>query len=253
MPKLTRTLLKPRSPVLPVSQLSMLRSSKAPASRLRRQQSQVPQSQTSQSQALHSHKSSPLPMLLTESRQEYKRMRRALRQDIDPHGAIERSYVADIAHLEWEIKRLRRAEVAMLNTAFRAALEKLLTQLMRRPDEEEWEVDDKAAALAFDWFGNAETKKRVTALLAGYGLDTTAIEAKVLQVCGTQLVAFEQLLTSAEARRTKAVRALAEYRAMLKRHLANTGAAENQRAAGDHTANGKILALGFRGKKTSVA
>ena len=132
-------------------------------------------------------------------------------------------YLADIAYLEWEIKRLRRGKIAMLNTAFRKALEKLLTELMRAPHQESWEVDDKASAIAFDWFSSAKTKKRVAALLASYGLDTTAIEAKVLQVCSSRLAEFDHLLASAESRRLKAVRALTEYRALLARHLVATG------------------------------
>ena len=107
-------------------------------------------------------------------------------------------YLADIAYLEWEIKRLRRGKIAMLNTAFRKGLEKL-NGTYARSSQETWEVDDKASAIALDWFSSAKPKKRVAALLASYGLDTTAIEAKVLQVCSSRLAEFDHLLASAES------------------------------------------------------
>ena len=91
---------------------------------------------SSLSPALVTQTSSPAPLLITESRQEFKRLRRALRQEINPRGPIEKMYLADIAYLEWEIKRLRRGKIAMLNTAFRKGLEKLLTELMRAPHQE---------------------------------------------------------------------------------------------------------------------
>lgn len=46
---------------------------------------------------------------------------------------IEQMYVADIAHLVWEILRLRRCKAGSINSVFRAALETLLTQLLREP------------------------------------------------------------------------------------------------------------------------
>lgn len=245
MPKPNHTLVTTRSPVPTASRGSLLKPKKPSAQ------------QRSLSPALVTQTSSPAPLLITELRQEFKRLRRALRQEINPRGPIEKMYLADIAYLEWEIKRLRRGKIAMLNTAFRKGLEKLLTELMRAPHQETWEVDDKASAIAFDWFSSAKTKKRVAALLASYGLDTTAIEAKVLQVCSSRLAEFDHLLASAESRRLKAVRALTEYRALLARHLVATGSVtESDRAKAESPAGGRasnnVLALGRR-KNTSAA
>ena len=135
---------------------------------------------------------------------------------------------------------------------------KTLNGTYARPTPGDWEVDDKASAIAFDWFSSAKTKKRVAALLASYGLDTTAIEAKVLQVCSSRLAEFDHLLASAESRRLKAVRALTEYRALLARHLVATGnVTESDRAKAESPAGGRVtnnvLALGYRRKNTSAA
>ncbi len=113
----------------------------------------------SQSQKSKTSKSSPAPLLITKSRQEYKQVRRALKKEICPQGPIERMYFTDISHQQWEIRRLRRAKVALLNTAFREVLEYFLPDLMCRPDRESWEVRDKARELSFAWFSEPEVQR----------------------------------------------------------------------------------------------
>ena len=137
----------------------------------------------SQSQKSKTSKSSPAPLLITESRQEYKRMRRALKKEICPQGPIERMYFTDISNQQWEIRRLRWAKVALLNTAFREVLEHFLPELLCGPDRESWEFRDKARVMSFAWYSEPEVQVRVAKRLAGYGLDATAIEAKVLEHC----------------------------------------------------------------------
>lgn len=164
-------------------------------------------------------KSSPAPVLITESREEYRRLRRALRKEIGPEGPLERMYIRDIGQLEWEIRRWRRAKVALLNAAFRDALRDVISEVMCGPDDVSWELTDKANELAFAWFSDQEVQQRIAQRLEEFGLDATAIEAKVLQSCSSRLGEFDRLLASAESRRTKSVRALAEYRSSLRRHI----------------------------------
>jgi hypothetical protein len=183
-----------------------------------------------------SAKSAPAPLLITESRQAYKRMRRGLRKEIDPQGSIERMYLADIAYQEWEIRRWRRAKVALLNVAFRGVLRRLLAELMCGPDQEAWELDDMAKEMALAWFSDPEVQRRTAKRLDEYGLDATAIEARVLQQCCSELADFDRLLASAESRRIKAVRALAEYRASLSRHVT-----KNKPAPASEVANGRDI------------
>jgi hypothetical protein len=101
-------------------------------------------------------KSSPAPVLITESRQAYKRLRRDVKKEIAPQGAIERMYLADISQLQWEIRRWRRAKVALLNAAFRDVLPNFLAKLMCDPAEELWEFRDRAEELAFAWFSDQD-------------------------------------------------------------------------------------------------
>ncbi len=61
-------------------------------------------------------------------------MSAALTEEIKPSGIVERMYVADIASLNWEILRLRRCKVAIVNTAFKDALSEIVYRLAGEPE-----------------------------------------------------------------------------------------------------------------------
>jgi hypothetical protein len=75
------------------------------------------------------------PLLLTESADEFDALRDAFEREIKPRGIIEQMYVHDICSIVWEILRLRRCKVNMINSAFRSALQNLLAQLLREPGQ----------------------------------------------------------------------------------------------------------------------
>jgi hypothetical protein len=83
--------------------------------------------------------------------------------------------------------------------------------------EEQYEVDPEY--LAVEWFTDKAAKKVVTKLLASRGLDESAIEARAMLYNARQLESIERLLASAEARCSKALRSITEYRASFARHL----------------------------------
>ena len=89
-----------------------------------------------------------LPLLITESAEEFDALRDAFEREIKPRGIIEQMYVHDICSIVWEILRLRRCKMVIINSAFRSALEHLLEQLLRQPGQYDHEVEDEAEALA---------------------------------------------------------------------------------------------------------
>src|SRR5262252_993151 len=88
------------------------------------------------------------PLLITESADEFDALRNAFEQEIKPRGIIEQMYVHDICSIVWEILRLRRCKVVIINSAFRNALQRLLVQLLRQPSQYERDVRDEAEELA---------------------------------------------------------------------------------------------------------
>src|SRR5271154_5554100 len=84
------------------------------------------------------------PLLITESKDEFDRIRDALNGEIEPRGIIEQLYVEDIAYLVWEALRMRRNKAAIINSAFRAALTEIISQLLREPGKSKHHYGSKA-------------------------------------------------------------------------------------------------------------
>src|SRR5262245_35073656 len=122
-----------------------------------------------------------LPLLITESADEFSALRDAFEREIKPRGIIEQMYVHDICSIVWEILRLRRCKVVIINSAFRSALEDILKQLLRQPGQSEYDVRDEAEALAHAWFTNKEAKSQVSEILSQFKLDEVAIEAEAIR------------------------------------------------------------------------
>jgi hypothetical protein len=160
-----------------------------------------------------------LPLLITESADEFDALRDAFEQEIKPRGIIEQMYVHDICAIVWEILRLRRCKVVIINSASRNALQSLLKQVLRQPGQYEYQVEGEAEALAQAWFTDQEAKKQVSEILAGFDLDESAIEAEAIRRSSSDLELLDRMLTSLESRRNKALGCVAEYRASLAQQL----------------------------------
>jgi hypothetical protein len=160
-----------------------------------------------------------LPLLITESADEFDALSNAFEQEIKPQGIIEQMYVHDISCIVWEILRLRQCKVVIINSAFRSALQNLLKQLLRQAGQYEYEVEDEAQTLAQSWFTDQEAKNQVAEILSGFDLDESAIEAEAIRRSSSDLELLDRMLTSLESRRNKALGCVAEYRASLAHQL----------------------------------
>ena len=178
------------------------------------------------------------PLLLTESKDEFNLIRDNLNDQIKPRGIIEQMYVEDIAYLVWEILRLRRSKAAIINSAFRDALTKVVTQLLSNPGD--WKNRQKAEKLAREWFSDPDVKKQIAGLLRDFNLDETAIEAEAFRKSADDLEGIDRLMASAEARRDKALVCIAQYRG-------DFGALLRERS--DRLVDGKVLKLEHAGSK----
>jgi hypothetical protein len=150
-------------------------------------------------------------LLITESAEDFAALNAALMEEIKPRGIIERLYVADVAALVWEILRLRRCKVAIVNTAFKNALSKIVYCLAGEP--ETWSPErNRVDALVLDWFSKPKARKEVLQLLAEFRLDEFAIEAEAIRSVSSDLEVLDRMLTLLESRRNKALRSIADYR-----------------------------------------
>jgi hypothetical protein len=174
------------------------------------------------------------PLLMTESEDEFNRIRDGFDEELKPRGIVEQMYVIDIAYLAWEILRLRRCKAAIINSALRPALKGILQQLLRKPGEHSYDVDEKAQKLVQSWSSNPTVRRLVSQLLGDSQLDHSGIEAEAIRRSGEDLEQLERLLASLESRRNRALRCIADYRGGFARQL---------RESSDRIIDGKVLAL----------
>jgi hypothetical protein len=157
----------------------------------------------------------------------------ALRREIQPRGIVEILYVEEIAGIIWDILRLRRCKVTIMNMSFEKVLHNLISLhlKMRRPAKEEeskidgllleiWrpptkseiERSKKINRLVRGWFTSDEGKQKVLSILRRSHLDVSVIDAEVIRASFSDLQLLEKLLISLEARRDRSLRRMMEYR-----------------------------------------
>jgi hypothetical protein len=113
------------------------------------------------------------------------------------------------------VLRLRRCRAGVINAAFRTALRNVLEQCQGKPTPynlSELGTEPKEDKLAREWFTDPSAKKEVAELLRSFQLDESAIEGEAIRKSAGDLERIERLMTSAEARRDKALVCIAQYR-----------------------------------------
>ena len=185
------------------------------------------------------------PLLITESQEEFSRIREDLYEEINPVGIIEQMYVDEIADLVWQILRLKRCKAGVTNLAFHDASAEILGGLMGAGPE-----------VARDWISDPEIAKQVEARLATYKLDGSVIIAEAIKKSSYELERIE-ILASLETRRDRALLRIAQYRGELGPVLRKASdrliegevvqlprAATKRKTQPRERANGKIVELG---------
>lgn len=156
-------------------------------------------------------------LLITESAAEYKAFHARLVAEVRPNGMIEEMFVGDVATMTWDISRLQRGKVGIVNLQFIPSLRVLLLRLF---DQHESLVPhDKIDHLARNWFTDPISRKEVLDLLQQFGLDDRAIEAESIRNSLDDLANVDRMLTLLETRRSKALRSIGTCRADLAERL----------------------------------
>lgn len=176
------------------------------------------------------------PLLRTEAPAGYETLLQDLVEELQPSGTIAETFVADAAHHLWEIFRLRRAQATLINSAFREALENLLSGVCR---DRSLKYYDQYKWVAGQYFLSAEKKQDVDEILAKFGLDQSAVVAESMRVVAEDIERLQRMEIEAEKRRDRALRNSAKH---------NTVLAEKLRAAGDRALNSATLPADSRPK-----
>ena len=150
----------------------------------------------------------PSPVLITERKEEFDEfdeLHAALTQELAPRGIVEKSFVADIANLIWEMQRLRRSKRAILDMASKDAVRRILCGFTA--------VDrDWAEAASTVWLTHTGFREDIIEKLEASGLDESAIEAEAMRIAASDLEMLDRMMASQEMRFGKVLRTIADYR-----------------------------------------
>jgi hypothetical protein len=150
----------------------------------------------------------PSPVLITERKEEFDEfdeLHAALTQELAPRGIVEKLFVADIANLVWEMRRLRRSKTAILDMASKDAVRRILCGFTA--------VDrDWAEAASTVWLTHTGFREDIIEKLEASGLDESAIEAEAMRIAASDLEMLDRMMASQEMRFGKVLRTIADYR-----------------------------------------
>jgi hypothetical protein len=149
----------------------------------------------------------PSPVLITEREEEFDELYAALTQELAPRGIVEKLYVADIANLVWEKRRLRRSKTAILDMASQRAVQEILCRPELASVDRHWA--EKASAV---WLSHAGVREDIIEYLEASGLDESAIEAETMRRVASDLEMLDRMMALLETRFEKMLRAIADYR-----------------------------------------
>ena len=194
------------------------------------------------------------PVLRSERAADFDALLAELAREIKPRGIVEKMYVRDFACLIWEILRLRRCKVGIINIAYPSALRRLIESMNGVADtimDADLLQEMQAKKLAFDWFDTEAAKEEVRALLDKFGLDESAIEAEAIRQSFSDLEKIERVLMGLETRRDRALARIADYRFSFAEHLRQTADQIIGADADDVGGGADVLQLTDHSLKTS--
>jgi hypothetical protein len=153
------------------------------------------------------------PVLITERKEEFDELHAALTQELAPRGIVEKLFVAEIANIVWEMRRLRRSKTAISNIASKDAVKRILSGPARgfTDADREW-ADMVSKAASVGWFSHALIREEIIEGLKVRGLDESAIEAEIMRWVADDVEKLDRMIASLEMRFRKALRELADYR-----------------------------------------
>ncbi|WP_375780247.1 hypothetical protein ACE103_16260 [Bradyrhizobium sp. ma5] len=157
----------------------------------------------------------PPPLLLPGERLDhYHALRAAIFADLAPRSAVEWLLAIDVVELSWEIQRYRVLRHRLLTTYRQNAIEAALRRIDMAgiAPEFEDEADYYTRQNALSWQLDPIAKTEIETRLASYGFDQHSINTDVYVEAREALILFENLLSTAQARRLMIIREIKKHR-----------------------------------------
>jgi hypothetical protein len=151
------------------------------------------------------------PVLAAERLDAYQALFVAVARERRPRATVEWLLVRDIADMDWQIQRLRRAIASVLDITYKEALEKVLREFCPKRSVDEYH---EIKSLVEKWYEGPAQRDQVKSVLSKYNLDSEAIIGQAFVLRCVELEKMERMLTAAEVKRNAFIRTFDDCRAM---------------------------------------
>lgn len=147
-------------------------------------------------------------LLPDESLRDFKFLQNSIVNEVRPESFIEWLWTFDLIELSWEILRYRRFKMRLLETHRATTIESLLLLMDGEglPDEAAPMVRVHARKARADWRHDPKDAAEVEARLARSGFDQSSISAGAFAETRELFLMLDQLMHSAQIRRTTLLR-----------------------------------------------
>ena len=159
-----------------------------------------------------------LPLLDGEPVADFENFQNACHADLKPKGITESIWVDDFIQYEWEILRLRRMRISILQSSRQDALDRLLNSLIP------YDLMGRVARehLAFNWsINDPDSVEEVNSILEAHGLSSDAVIAEAFKNQMDTLEKLDRLIENCSRRRDAALRNLEKRRDELAARMRN--------------------------------
>ena len=144
------------------------------------------------------------PLLIGEDQLAYDTLLSRVVASVGPKDGIEWLLAKDYADLTWEIQRMRRIKVGMIDAKRKEAVISIFESILEEENLEEGRDRAKEAGTKADqWFGGGEGKQQIRQHMQKYDLDSYTITAQAFALRSRELEVVERMLDSVERRRSK--------------------------------------------------
>jgi hypothetical protein len=133
----------------------------------------------------------PPALIAGEDKTRYMRLRAAIEAEISPKNVLEQIAVKDETDKIWEEQRLKRNGAALIDGAFREAMEFFLEPICGTFEHQSETTQNYLS-------GDAKTKKAILSRLAECGITMEVIQAKAMQLKGGDLQVIDRMIFNRE-------------------------------------------------------
>jgi len=153
-----------------------------------------------------------MPTLLRgEDAKAFQKLSERINKTVKPVDALEEIWVADIVHLQWELRRLQESKAQFIRLKFEESIGEVLSSVIGTVKAQGVLVDRKVGADG--------AQERLEKIFQAAELSQSTVDAQTIILYLGEIERLDRMVSAAEVRRNNAIREVRFHREALARSL----------------------------------